>query len=248
MGIVGNKGRSYSGPPYFKENMKKFKKASEEYCFLVNEARKLLEAIDCYQIKIAAMAVKACQIKHGGKSANLYTLTDFANDIGMSRKTLSEWTLVYKNVISKLDIPNQDFTKKDWEASYRVFELLRNEKRSVQQIMGTKSKKTSGHISDLSKERIKDLFNQNYEKKTFDSELLECSRLVAGIKNKLSSRDLSTVSISALVSLKENLDNASDVILRNFEGRALKTTMEMRKENEKQHKPKAKRLLENRVS
>jgi len=56
---------------------------------------------------IAEMAVKACEIKHGGGGhwsnfVSQHTLKDFANEIGMHQKTLYEWVAAKRNVVDKL--------------------------------------------------------------------------------------------------------------------------------------------------
>jgi len=60
-----------------------------------------------YRMFIAEMAVKACEIKHGGGGhwsnfVSQHTLKDFANEIGMHQKTLYEWVAAKRNVVDKL--------------------------------------------------------------------------------------------------------------------------------------------------
>jgi len=196
--------------------MRKFKTKPEEYGFYVNLGKMLLKDIECYQVKIAFYASKVCQIRHGGISRGLYTLTDYARDIGISNKTLSEWVIIYKNVVSKLDINEADFSKKDWLAASRVSELLRNEKRVSQKLNGLEGKRERGIPSDLGKERIKDLFNRNYDSGSFQLSIDQFSNKVKETKNALVSKDLNTLSFSSLIELKESLDATSMVIFNHF--------------------------------
>lgn len=188
-----------------------------EYEQYVKMGRDLVGQIECYQAQIAFYATKVCEIKHGGRTrSTVYTLSKYATDIGINRKTLSEWVAVYRNVIQKLGKEAKEVTSKDWSVANRVQNLLKDEKRTVQTIMGVKGAKTHGYKQEVSAERIKDLFKQNYDGPSFQKELYAWNDYIVFIKNKLVGRDLSQVSTSSLLSLKENLDAASDTILRHL--------------------------------
>lgn len=60
------------------------------------------------QMKIAEIAVSACDIQLGGGAhwsgfINQYTIARFAEEINVHPKTLSNWTLIYRNVYLKLE-------------------------------------------------------------------------------------------------------------------------------------------------
>jgi len=71
---------------------------------LLEELEDLKEIQDCYQSKIAKYALSVCDIRHGGQSGGLYTMKDYALDIGANPKTLSNWVAIYKNVLVKIGI------------------------------------------------------------------------------------------------------------------------------------------------
>ncbi len=79
------------------ETVENLKSKYEEFYFSkVSEAKGILKKIKDYKRKVAIIALEVCDIRHGGISHNIYTITDFASDIGMNRKTLSEWIQTVK--------------------------------------------------------------------------------------------------------------------------------------------------------
>lgn len=183
----------------------------------VKLGRALLREVRCYQVQIAYYATKVCTIRHGGKSGDLYTLSRYAYDIGMNSKTLSEWVSVYRNVILKLDKDMKKITPHDWTVAQRVNYILTMEKRAENEITGNPNKKSgSPYKGDFSKKKIKDLFKRNYDERSFQHEVMRCTDAVISVKNKLLLRDLSEASTSSLISLRENLDKASDIILNHL--------------------------------
>jgi hypothetical protein len=193
------------------------KTGNATYDQYVKMGRELVNSINAYQAQIAYYATKVCEISHGGiKRSTVYTLSKYAADIGVNRKTLSEWVSVYRNVIAKIDIDPEKVSKKDWSVAQRVQTIFNQEKRVEQAMNGTSGKKQRGTRKDVTPERVKDLFKQEYDGPSFQKELYEWDQYVIFIKNKLLSRDLSKVSTSSLISLKENLDKASDQILKHL--------------------------------
>lgn len=91
---------------------------ADRYKQLVQEAKALLIKREMMKLEIAKMALEVCTIKHGGISKGFYTLQDFAKDIGIDRKKLSDWTLTYKIVVSK--IPEFIKTEKDWIKAHKI--------------------------------------------------------------------------------------------------------------------------------
>lgn len=187
------------------------KKTYAEY---VRLGRKMLATVQVHQVYIAFFATEVCQISHGGAvGRKLYTLKDYARDIGMNNKTLSEWVNTYRVVIQKLGMDINEVTIKDWTAASRVLELLKAEKRVINAEAGTPKVKDNGWKLNAPKKLIKDLFNQNYDRANLQFDIHRWTDSVIFIKNKLIARDLSECSTSSLLSLKENLDKASDTIL-----------------------------------
>lgn len=94
-----------------------FETKNEKYLKLVDEAKELYKEHELIPLKIAKIAIEVCTIRHGGR-ATFYTLTDFANDTGINRKTLSAWVLTYKIVASK--IPNKIKNNEDWAVAMKI--------------------------------------------------------------------------------------------------------------------------------
>lgn len=206
--------------------MKKFKTTQDEYQFYVTKGREAVMSIECYQVKVAAMATKVCEINHGGRArSTTYTLSKYANDIGLNRKTLSEWVRIYRAVVSKLDLDIETFSKNDWITAGRVMELVTEEKRVKQALLGIKKRKQRGVKVELSADKIKELFNQSEAGTGFQGKVYQWTKTVSYIKGKISEADLSEASLGSLITLKESLDNASDSILRYLTGSMLKSEL-----------------------
>ena len=185
------------------------KKSYEEY---VRLGKGLLLKVNCYQAQIAFYATQVCTIRHGGRSGDLYTLKKYAQDIGMNGKTLSGWVGVYRTVIEKLGMAPEDVTQKDWTVAQRVFFILESESKATQALAGIP--KNKGWRKFVPTKTVKDLFKKNYDSHTLQNQIHQWTDTVIFIKNKLVIRDLNEASTSSLLSLKENLDKASDTILR----------------------------------
>ncbi len=61
------------------------------YNKLVKQAKTMLKKREEIRMKVADLALEACTIKLGGQRKGFYTAKQFADDIGMSRNTLSSW-------------------------------------------------------------------------------------------------------------------------------------------------------------
>lgn len=126
----------------------------KSYTDLVEDAKVLLHHVALYRLKIAKMALKACDIRHGGRSTGYYTLTDFAKDIGCHRKDLSEWVLTYKRVARHLE--SKIKTDADFNAARRVSDKLAKEVSILKKAQDMKHSKTP--IITRSKEEIRKMF------------------------------------------------------------------------------------------
>jgi hypothetical protein len=86
----------------------------------VKEASKLYKQVlandgELFRIKkqIAKLALEVCDIRHGGMSGNKYTLTRFADDTGISRKTISDWVRVFRlSKVLGVDIKSDESWRK----------------------------------------------------------------------------------------------------------------------------------------
>lgn len=119
----------------------------ESYQSLVEAAKELVQKTDLTKLQIAQLAIRACTIRHGGRSTGFYTLTMFARDIGVSFKQLSRWVITYKTVVSK--IPNEIKTNEDWNKASKISEKLRKKRVLINDINGTKGGKTQNNIDQM---------------------------------------------------------------------------------------------------
>lgn len=85
------------------------KVSKQELSTIVAHAKDLLKRRDAMKWEICRYALKVCFIsdRKAGNYRGKYSITNFATDIGMNRKTLSCWILEYRIVASKLHI-NKD--------------------------------------------------------------------------------------------------------------------------------------------
>jgi len=102
------------------------KDATWEDC--VSAAKVCVVRLTQYRMLIASLALKACEVRHGGGGhwngfADYKTITAFAKEIGIHRKTLSEWISHKRNVVDKLQPGEVDPT--NWKLLRRVNTELR---------------------------------------------------------------------------------------------------------------------------
>lgn len=77
----------------------------DDYKKAIEECKKIISSNKQSQFKVAKIALDVCEIKHGGKKdgRGLFTVIDFAEKIGVSHKSLSQWINAYRAVYLKLD-------------------------------------------------------------------------------------------------------------------------------------------------
>lgn len=73
----------------------------------VQEARTIFKYMSTGRMEIATKAIYACDINHGGGDhwngfEDVYTLTKFAEDIGIHYKTLHQWVRIKRNIYDKV--------------------------------------------------------------------------------------------------------------------------------------------------
>lgn len=183
-----------------------------DYRNYVTLAKKELKAIEGHQIRICEYAMKVCQIRHGGRSDNYYTVTDFAQDIGMVSKTLQNWMLTYRNVVMKLDKPIS--TKKEWEAAKKVENILREERVITNRINEKPTGSKYAQSLPAPAEKVQSIFGKvldNYER-PFESEFAQILRASKHSLHLLQKRELGIIKDEQLAYLMGILDNASDLI------------------------------------
>lgn len=175
----------------------------------VTAAKLKLKSIESIQHEIASMAIKVCEIRHGGASGEYYTLSQFADDIGVNRKTLSNWVHVYRDILLRLDKPNP--TKKEWDAARQTERTLKFENTAKQAAEGTTQKKLN-YRKHLPVEKIEKIFNDFVVGKTDIRDLNNLQRQSKHLKFLANKIQLSDVDDDILKEIVHNLDCASQMI------------------------------------
>jgi len=178
----------------------------------VKMGKEILKSIDCYQARVAFYACQVCVIRHGGKSDKYYTLTDYSASIGMSHNTLSNWTLIYRNVIERLGIPLEEITKRVWTTASRTNERITDKNRRVNVDKETKRKNIK-YNKEVSLEGLRQFYKEeSNDTPSFHSEFRHWNSTVMNIKNNIPKRDLNLIHEGDVLELMRNLDIASDII------------------------------------
>jgi transposase-like protein len=76
----------------------------KEWQSLIRKARGLILKEKGHQFKVAAIAIEACCINHGGDRNRRFTVAKFANAVGINRKTLYQWIRYKRRIIDKLPV------------------------------------------------------------------------------------------------------------------------------------------------
>lgn len=98
-----------------------------EWARLVEAAKERLQRIAKTRMEIADLAIRACDIKHGGGDhwkghAGVPTLQRFAEEAGISYKTLHTWVQVRRGVVEKLE-PGA-YQENNYKAAVATLEAL----------------------------------------------------------------------------------------------------------------------------
>lgn len=175
---------------------------SERYLELVEEAKKLIHEHELIPLKIAKIAVEVCTIGHGGR-ATYYTLTDFAKDTGISRKTLSGWVITYRVVVAK--IPEKIKTDVDWARAVKIsVSLARTRAVMNRQGMSRGGKQLIKQDMELeASELVKafDSYDENKQSLIYASEA--SSRCLHSLRQVLSFKE----GMPFIYKISEDLDN-----------------------------------------
>lgn len=98
----------------------------------LSEASRLLDRSIKIRMKIADLAIKACDIRQGGGGhwdgfANQYTLKAFAEELGLNRKTLYNWVATRKVFTAKV-LSEMDLKKVKYDDLSKTGEIVRRER------------------------------------------------------------------------------------------------------------------------
>jgi len=178
----------------------------KNYSEYVELGKNLLKGIEGHKIKICEYALAVCEIRHGGKSEHLYTIKDYAHDIGMVPKTLRSWLSVYRNVILKID--NVEINNDSFKVARRVDNIIKQECLAGNIPMA----KRKDYKRSLPKKFINELYNAELEEKPFKSEYRTHIARLKNLKHALEIKDLSILSETELIEMMQVLDASSDMI------------------------------------
>ena len=162
---------------------------AKKYLLQVENIKK---RIGVYQADIAELALKVCDIRHGGRSDKLYTIKDFAGEIGVKGRTLQNWVATYRTVVPVVG-RDKIKTSKDWS------DVI-------------KTKRTTGSTS--CNKSVKEIFSiyNNGDEKPFLAEFRNSIAAAKHLKYMLTTRDLNLIEMSQWSSLMAELDICSDLI------------------------------------
>lgn len=203
---------THTSPVSIEQDLKSLGKDLLKYEDYVEMGKELVKRTEAYQARIAFYACRVCQIRHGGRSDKFYTLTDYAKDIGVPHKSLQQWTLTYRNVIERLDIPVDNITKEVWKIANRV-----NDNLSWRNRRDNHDNKTPRTALKYKREIPVSEVHRMYKEESggdgsFESELRGWGQYVRLIKNKIFKRDLTLGHPGNLLELMNMMDDISDHI------------------------------------
>ena len=179
------------------------------YGYYVQKGKRLYKQVKSCKQEIAKMALKVCEIKHGGISNNYYTIKDYATDTGIPYKTLQRWVTVYKNILVKVGIEAP--TDEQWNQAEKTLKLLKNKRAHSNKSNGVSKKKNTPFTKSLTNKAIQKTFNL-VEEKPFVYEFERSISSAKHIKHVIKTRDLKIVDESRLLEMMTILDDASDLI------------------------------------
>jgi len=191
-------------------------KNDQDYYLLVEKGKAVVKALNdiektknCYQAEIADYALKVCDIRHGGISKGIYTLSRYSDDIGLPAKTVQNWVQIYRNVCLKLDLINP--TPEEWNKSRKTNEVIKSENTIHNSVGGNKKKKYSMYKENLSKGEIKNIFD-NVDRSPSNTCINRQIKATKYTLHVLKTKNLDEVSDTKLNHLMELLDEAGDLI------------------------------------
>lgn len=185
----------------------------------VKLGKEIVDQVKDKQIKICALAMKVCTIRHGGRSSGYYTMTDYAKDIGLNNKTLNQWMLIYRNVVMKLSELQRESLI--WNNASRVENILAECRTIDNSIDGKKRRKN--FKDKIPKERVQKLYNDFTEAKPFENEFINMVQHMKSFKALLEKRDLSIIDEKRMLFFMEILDECSDIVNDHLTNKKRKT-------------------------
>lgn len=144
-----------------------------EWARLVKAARERLSSINKARMEVADYALEACTIRHGGGGhwnnfEGQTTLRRFAEEIGMSYKTLHTWVQIRKCVIAKLG--HGEYDERLYGAAMRTLDRLGGEKK--------------GDKANASPDNVRKIYDEEKNRKGDKHHILEAIANLKTVNNK----------------------------------------------------------------
>jgi hypothetical protein len=179
----------------------------------VSMGKELLKKVDCFQARIAFYALKVCDIRHGGISKNIYTCRDYAISLGIPVHTLSEWTLIYRNVILRLDIKLEEIDSNVWKNARRTNDRMGWD-NPIAKVSGGNSTKRKKHKINTPLVELKRFFKEesSQDGPSFPSEFRGYIAATQTMVSRFKKRDLNLIDDIQMITLMKSLDEASDIL------------------------------------
>lgn len=164
---------------------------------IIKRARDLLRHREETKWEICRLALMVCEIQRGGHRVSReqrkpFTLYDFADEIGMHGKTLSNWVLNYKRVVLKLNIDTEKIPPAEKATFSGAVERTRIRTRPEDPVP-----------------TIRRVFHEEYQGRTRDSRSLDTYvRMSQNMVHFLKSVNAKKLDKNKLKSLNTHLKNA----------------------------------------
>lgn len=175
--------------------------AEARWLSYVERAKKFVKRMNRDRLDIAQLAIEACDIQLGGGNhwsgfKGVYTLKKFAEEVGITYKTLSNWVRVKRNVVDRL--PEGYYDEESYFAANRVAnETDRN----------------------TSPEEVKERFDKWKNKGTQGHQLLQLHRRVRSGAFFIHNRaDMAELDVETLRELRDNCQSIANDINSFFKG------------------------------
>lgn len=144
----------------------------------VKEAKDKVRFIHNSQLDIGRLASKVCIKCKGGRAyKGQNTITKFAREIGVNKKTLFEWVRLYETVVAKTPIANKEsFSRNDFKAarkalankSYREKNGIKVNNYSLNRIVKTEERNVS--VQNVANQAFQALKHMKTLKKKIDAQ------------------------------------------------------------------------------
>lgn len=185
-----------------------------EYTFLVEKAKNELRTIKESKAEIARLAVQACTLRHGRTVYGTYDLKTFAQDVGVSYGSLTNWVRIYKLGCQNNGVEAP--TEKQWADGVKTVNKFKTllEGMTPNQRVEIEGHRPGCEMPDRGKKLLNNIHQDVIKGKYYSgsdifNEVLKDLKRIHQKANKL---DLETQDAQALLSSMIVCDEISDMI------------------------------------